>query len=496
MNALNRDSKDPRGIAFDVLRSVEERDSYADRTMDTLLKSLPDMDPRDRGLVTELVYGVLRRRGSLDLSLKPHLRRPLERLDPEILRILRLGAYQILFLDRVPDHAAVNESVTLAKRRGRPGAGALVNGCLRSLCRQKQGGSPGAIAPAAEPRAGKQRRPGPVPREGHPDGGGAQVLERLLDRAETDFPDWLADLWTRDLGQEKTRELFRSQRLAPATFLRVNPLRTSTEELVQRFGEQGFDARTVEELPGAVCIREGGDLRRSGAFREGGCVQQDAASQVIVCLLDPRPGERVLDLCAAPGIKTTQAAERMANQGLIVAVDINRDRLRDLAGLCSRMGVTIARPLCADPGKPDGLCLTGPPFDRILVDAPCSGLGILRRNPERKWRGAPDFAGLARLQRNMMGRAAGLLREGGVLVYSTCTVNRTENEEVVEAFLSSHSDFGLEHAAAHVPSAFRESLSAEGYFCSWVGPEFSDLFFAARLRKRPVGSLYKADPIL
>ncbi len=483
---MNKFSEDPRAVAFDVLLSVEERDAYADRALDAALERLPDMDPRDRGLATELVYGVLRRRGTLDLCLKPHLRRPLGRLDPEILRILRLGAYQILFLDRVPDHAVVNESVTLAKRRGRPGTGALVNGCLRSLCRRKEGGegpppTHGRARPAAKPKG--RGGPGKGGPGGRLEKAGGEALEKLLREASADFPDWLVSLWENDLGRDNARELFRRSNLVPDTFLRANSLKVSAEELVARLGEDGVAAEPVAGLPGAVIVREGGDLRRSRAFRDGWFVQQDAASQGIVPLLNPRPGERVLDLCAAPGIKTTQAGERMDGRGMIVAVDINRDRLRDLASLCSRMGTAIARPLCANPGRPDGLHLTGPPFDRILVDAPCSGLGILRRNPERKWRPAPDFDGLARLQRNMMARAAGLLRKGGVLVYSTCTVNKTENEEIVDTFLAENADFVLEDAAPFLPTAFRESLSPKGCFCSWLGPDASDLFFAARLRK-------------
>jgi len=446
--------EDPRSVVFDVLRSVEERGAYADRALDTALGRLPSMDPRDRALATELVYGVLRRRGTLDLCLKPHLRRPLDRLDPEVLRTLRLGAYQILFLDRVPDHAAVNESVALAKRRCRPGTGALVNGCLRSLCREK------TASGAREPLGGR------------------------LSMASADFPHWLVSLWESQFGRERALDLFRcSSGGAPETFLRVNTLKGSAEELTALLGEEGFAAELVQGLPGAVLVREGGDLRRSRGFSQGWFVQQDAASQAVVPLLGPRPGERVLDLCAAPGIKTTQIAERVQGRGLIVAVDVNPDRLRDLAGLCARMGASVAHPLCADPGRTDGLHLTGPPFDRVLVDAPCSGLGILRRNPERKWRPAPDFRALAALQRRMMDRAAGLVRQGGVLVYSTCTVNRKENEGVVESFLAEHPDFVPEEAARFLPPLFRASVSPEGFFCSWLGPSSSDLFFAARLRR-------------
>jgi len=465
---------DPRSAAFDVLRAVEERDAYAERALDAALERLHMPDPRDRGLVTELVYGVLRRRGTLDLCLAPHLRRPPARLDPEILRILRLGAYQILFLDRVPDHAAVNEAVTLAKRRGRPGASALVNGCLRPLCREKEGGAGG---PA---RGGRGAAAPPAKGVGGGPGG------RLADGARADFPGWLVSVWEEELGREMALELFRRSVQPPDTVLRANPGRATAEALAAALGAEGVAAEPVAGLPGAVRVRDGGDLRRCRAFRDGEFVQQDAASQAVGMLLDPRPGERVLDLCAAPGIKTSQAAERMENRGVIVAVDFQRARLKDLAALCARTGAAVARPLCADPaGAPHGPFRPGALFDRVLADVPCSGLGILRRNPERKWRPAPDFDGLARLQRDLLERAAGLVRAGGVLVYSTCTVNRGENEGVVERFLAGHGDFVLEGAGPFLPELFQACVSPPGFFCSWLGPEpaGSDLFFAARLRR-------------
>lgn len=440
--------EDPRALAYTVISRVEEEDAYADRVLDANLRRQTHLEARDRGLVTEIVYGVLRRRGTLDRCLQPHVKRPLSRLDPEILRILRLGAYQILFLDRVPDHAAVNESVNLSRRHGRPGTGSLVNAVLRSLCRNKE-----------------------------------KLRKESLGQWEPDFPDWLVRLWTRDSGRDRAGELFRSLLEQPKTVLRLNPLKTDRDGLMDRLGNEGFVVEPVMELPGAVLVVKGGDLRRAPCFQEGWCVQQDAASQVVVDLLDPHPGETVLDLCAAPGIKTTQAAGKMNNQGLLVAVDIHSARLRELSVLCSRMGVTIARAVCADAGNPGRPCFSGAVFDRILVDAPCSGLGVLRRNPEKKWRPAPDFTALQGLQENLLRTAALVLREGGILVYSTCTLNREENEAVVEAFLEEHTCFVVEDVGPYLPSALKELSSPDGFFRSWNMPSFSDLFFSARLKR-------------
>jgi len=448
--------EDPRAIAYSVLGAVHDKGAFADRVLDGQLQRHGELEDRDRGLATELVYGILRRQGTLDDCLRPHLRRPLGRVDPEILRILRIGAYQILFLDRVPDHAAVNESVNLAHRYTKPGTASLVNAVLRSLCRTKDDNA--------------------IPCQGRPQGEGPG-------NAEVDFPDWLVRLWFDDLGPDKARELFRALVVVPPRVLRVNSLKTDRNGLLTSLADQGFRAEPVKDMPGAVRLHEGGDIRRTRCYQEGWCIQQDAASQLVVNLLNPKPGESVLDLCAAPGIKSSHAAQRMANKGLLVAADINLQRLGGLSGLCSRLGVSIASPVCLDAGSREQPCFSGRPFDRVLADAPCSGLGILRRNPERKWRSAPDFKGLRALQDRLLCTAASLLREGGTLVYSTCTVNRQENQGVVEGFLAENPDFVQEDISRFLPGDLQGFCSADGDFRSWNMPSSSDLFFAARFRR-------------
>ena len=444
-------TKNPRSIAYEVLSAVDEKEAFADRALDGRLRRSASLPDRDRRLATELVYGTIRRRGSLDLCLQPSLRRPLERLDPEILRILRLGAYQILFLDRVPDHAAVNESVELATRWGRRGSGSLVNGALRALCRAK---AEGKGLPSSDIQAG-----------------------------EADFPAWLTRIWESELGKEKAGEILSALLSPPQTVLRTNTLKTDRTGLIDRLRGEGYEAEPVDELPQAVCLSEGGDIRKADCYRQGWCVQQDGASQLIVDILDPRPGERVLDLCAAPGIKTTHMAEKMADQGLVVAVDNRLGRLRELVEGCRRMGVTVTSPVCADASGPRHPLIGPFVFDRVLVDAPCSGLGILRRNPEKKWRPAPDFATLSNLQANLIRTAAALVRPGGILVYSTCTVHQEENEAIVEGFIAEHGDFVLEEVTPFLPEGLEDFASEAGHLSSWARPTCFDLFFAARLQR-------------
>ncbi len=450
---MGKQKENPRTLAYMVLNSVETKEAFADRVLDGTLKKHRDLEIRDRGLTTELVYGILRRRGSLDQCLQAYVKKPLDQLDPPLLQILRIGVYQILFLDRVPDHAAVNEAVNLAHRFCRPGTGGLVNGALRSLCRTKD------------------KKP--------------ETLKKHISPGEQDFPGWLRQLWKAELDEDQIQALFSTLLTSPQTILRVNRLKTDQPQLLQRLNEEGFRAEPFQELAGAIRVREGGDIRRAAVYQLGWCLQQDAASQLIVPLLDPQPGERILDLCAAPGIKTSQIAERMENKGLILATDNNAGRLKELVKLSSRLGLTIITPICADGANTASLSPTAAdPFDRILVDAPCSGLGVLRRNPERKWRPMPDFASLCRLQAKLLNRAATLLRAGGVLLYSTCTVNRNENEALIEKFLKEHKNFVLEDIGSFLPESMSHLRSTEGYFTSWNEPAGGDLFFAARLRKQ------------
>ncbi len=441
-------------MAFDVLRSVETRGGFADRILDGRLRRAGRLDERDRALATEIVYGVLRRRGTLDRAIERHSRRPLGRLDAEVLEILRIGAYQILFLDRVPDHAAVHSAVELAHRAAKPGTAGLVNAVLRALCREKSG-------------AGRET-----------------LAARAPEKGLADFPGWLKDLWKRDLGSRTARRLFDALLAQPEVTLRVNPLKASREELAEALAREGFLAEPVEALPWAVrVVRGGGDIRKTRCHAEGLCVQQEGASQLVADLLGALPGERVLDLCAAPGLKTSQIGARMENRGVLVALDRRPARVRELVRLCRRLGVRLAGALCADASRAESICLRERSFDRVLVDAPCSGLGILRRTPERKWRPPPDFQALADLQAGLLCAAAGLVREGGVLVYSTCTVNRQENEDLVGAFLSRHPEFRVEDASGLLPGSLGDLVSEAGELCTWRRPAEFDFFYAARLRR-------------
>jgi 16S rRNA (cytosine967-C5)-methyltransferase len=446
---LDRTIRGVREIAYEVLTAIEEKDAFIDRALDAALGQSTEMDARDRALATELIYGVNRQRGVLDRVLRDHARMPLERTDREVLRILRLGAYQILFLDRIPDHAAVGQSVEMAKHYCPPGSSAFINGVLRTICRTKN----------------------------------SHKTKAILQAVEEGQPPWLVELWKTELGIDQAMALLDAIRSPPETILRANLLKTSNEQLIHGMDVEGYETESFPGLPGALRVARGGDVRRSEAYRMGSFLQQDAASQLVTWILNPSPGHKVLDCCAAPGIKTSHISEKMGNKGLLVAVDKHFARLRDLVHLCEQMGVTIVMPMCADAAHEGGIPVRDILFDRVLADVPCSGLGTLRRTPERKWREVPDFSRLASLQYRILEAASRLLSSGGILVYSTCTVVHLENEGVVERFLSDQKDFILEDASQDLPQAFQDMVCEDGYFRSWLRPHACDFFFGARLRR-------------
>lgn len=439
----------PRRAAFRILNRVERERIFAEPLIAHELEEGGIVGP-DRGFLTELVYGVLRRRGTLDHLLSQFAGRPVERLDMPLLVLLRLGLYQIRFLDRVPPSAAVNETVKLSKEAV-PRASGLVNAVLRRACRGPEEVSwPDTNADPA----------------------------RFI-AARHSHPRWLAERWIAELGRDEAEELAEAMsRPAPFT-VRTNLLKTTREALADRLAQEG-----VASLPGrwssaALHLESPGSLMRIPSFREGLFTVQDEASQLVALLLDPRPGERVLDACAAPGGKATYLAELMENKGTVLACDVAGKKLRLVEEGAQRLGISIIETKEMDAAAGPEL----PLFDRILTDAPCSGLGVLRRNPEGKWwKTAEDVERLAAAQRRIVESLAERLRKGGVLVYATCSTSRSENEDVIDYFLSRHPEFVIEDVRM-ILAGSEDFATPEGYFRSWPHRHGMDGFFAVRLKK-------------
>jgi 16S rRNA (cytosine967-C5)-methyltransferase len=437
----------------DILVKVETRKAYADVLLDQTLKAKSLSSP-DRALLTELTYGTLRWRGRLDAHLAPLLRRPLEKTDPFLKNLLRLSLYQFIFLDRIPDYAAVNEAVELTKSRAGGKAGGFVNGVLRNFLRE------------AKQVAKPDLKESPI----------NAVAEYWS------HPDWLVEKWLRYFSTTETEALLQANNQEAPLVLRTNLRHGTREGLLELFQSRNIQASPAPWSPQGITVQSKGLVENLPGFHEGNFQVQGEASQLVAYLLDPQPGERVLDACAAPGGKTTQIAELMDDRGVVVATDISAKGLKRLQENAIRLRLESIRAFQADLSKPLSRSLSQP-FDRILIDAPCSGFGTLRSHPEIKWnRGEADIKRLSELQEKILVNAASNLKPGGVLVYSTCTLIDDENERVVKTFLQQQKEFVLDGATAYLPQPAR-SLVRDNYFMALPHKHNTDGFFAARMRK-------------
>lgn len=438
-----------REIAFDILWRVQQTHSYAASVLASY--RWDGVSPRERRLTYELVLGVLRWQRQLDYFIEKYAKRPLESLDLPVVIALRLGLYQLRFLERVPDYAAVDTSVELIRRSGVPRAASLVNAVLRRATRSRHD------------------RPGADLRD---------ELERLS--VEYSHPRWLVEKWIADFGRSEALSLMQANNLTPVPVVRINRLRAPESETLVALAREGVEVEPSALVPGAYRVKAG-TLSLTSPLVVGGCVYfQDEGSQLVAHLVSPQAGMRVLDLCAAPGSKTTHLAALMDNRGMIVASDLHLGRLRVLCRMAERLGVEIASAVVLDGTKPLPL-VPGVRFDRILVDAPCSGTGTLRRNPEIKWwLERAHLAGLSQKQQALLREASRWVTDGGMLVYSTCSLEREENEEVVERFLTDHADFALVQ-----PETRKELMEAErGWIRLFPHRHGTDGFFVAVMKKR------------
>ncbi|GAB6935854.1 16S rRNA (cytosine(967)-C(5))-methyltransferase RsmB [Calditerricola yamamurae] len=450
----NRRVLTAREAALDALVAVEAQGAYSNLA---LHRVLPRTSPRDKALVTELVYGTLKRQNTLDWFLARLLTRPLAELALWVKVLLRLSLYQLYYLTRVPSHAVVYEAVEIAKRRGHKGIAALVNGVLRRAVRE-----------------GKQPLVSPD-------------LPALARKAlELSHPEALIARWEDVYGPEETRAMCEANNAPAPVAVRVNPLKGSREEVAAHLAAEGWASVPSPLAPDGLRITGGPDnIVRSVSYRAGYVTVQDESSMLAARLLDPLPGARVLDLCAAPGGKATHLAERMGNRGEVVAVDDHAHKIPLIAENAARLGLTIVRPVCAD-GREAGERWPEA-FDAVLLDAPCSGYGVIRRRPEIKWRKTDvDVEALVPLQRELLEAAARALKPGGVLVYSTCTVEPRENGEQIRAFLADHPEMEPDPSgvAARL-AAVADRVDPETGSVQLLPHHFgSDGFFLARLRKR------------
>ncbi len=403
-----------RRCAFAVVRRVFERGAYADLALHAEAATL---DRRDRALATRLAYGTVQRKGTLDHLIEQLAGRPVGRLDPAVLAALRLGSYELLYLSGAPDRAVVGDAVELAKDGGGRGHG-LVNAVLRRAAREGRDALLGALDDATPERAAVMHS----------------------------HPLWVARLWWERLGAEDARALMAYDNEPGEVALRANTLVTDAPALAEELWWAAVSFHVDPSLAEALVLDGPFDAHASPPWRAGAFVAQSRAAMLVSRALAPCPGERVLDLCAAPGGKTTHLAALMGGEGEVIAVERNERRAAELRETARRLRAQNVHVELADAARPRPERAS---FDRVLVDPPCSGLGTLQARADLRWRMTPAAVGqMALAQQAILEAGAEALRPGGVLVYSTCTISATESEHVIDTFLNSHADFTLDDLAA------------------------------------------------
>ena len=397
--------KNARQTAFDILSKIQKDSSYSNLTIDSFLASVC-LDEVDSAFVSALVYGVLESSFTLDYQLAANLKQPLKKLKPQVLTVLRLGAYQLLFMDKVPESAAVNESVKLIKANGCSFASGLVNAVLRNIAKK------GLCLPDESDKT-------------------------FYYSVKYSFPQELVKFWIKSYGEENTVGIMESCSGRPPLIVRANTLKVTADELASTLKNEGIESKS-SVVTDSLELGKCGSVERLKSFADGLFHVQDAASQFCIAALDPQPGETILDLCAAPGGKSFTVAERMNNTGKIIACDIHNHRLDLIKSGAARLGITNIECIVNDAAVYNENL---PMADRVLCDVPCSGLGIVRRKPEIRCKPLDTLKELPPVQGKILDTASRYVKKGGTLVYSTCALNPKENENVCKSFLESHPDF-------------------------------------------------------
>ena len=440
-------SHSARDTALKVLIACRTHGAWADAALKAQL-ARDQLSPQDAALCSRMVYGVTQNRLLLDFYLAAYCSQKPDHLQPPLLDILRLGAYQILFLDKVPDRAAVSEAVELAKRSGRGQAAGLVNAVLRKLSQNKN------------------------------------ALPSIPDRDEVKFlsiryshPKWLVKRLLELLGRGETEAFLAADNTAAPLTVQVNPLKTTQEKLTAELEALGVRVTPHVWVPGCLELSGTGDLTALEPFRVGHFLVQDGAAALAARAAAVTPGQRVLDVCAAPGGKSFGAAFAMEDRGDILACDLHENKLKRIQDGAQRLGLTSIRTAAADGRefRPEWEAA----FDTVLVDAPCSGLGIIRKKPDTRYKKADDLFTLPVVQQAILDNACRYVKPGGVLVYSTCTILPEENQQVTDAFLAQHRDFSREDLP--LPD---QAGQADGQVTLWPHRHDTDGFYICRMRRQ------------
>ncbi|MFS3928975.1 MULTISPECIES: 16S rRNA (cytosine(967)-C(5))-methyltransferase RsmB [Bacillaceae] len=439
-----------RDIALDILLSIEKNQAFSNLLLNKSIQKY-GIQGKDAGLLTEIVYGTIQRRDTLDYGLAPFLAKA-KKLQPWVRVLLRLSLYQMLYLDRVPDRAVIHEAVEIAKQRGHKGIASMVNGVLRNVQRN---GVP-SVEEIKDP------------------------IERLA--IETSHPLWLVKRWVEQYGLDKTREICLANLMSPKQTLRVNTARFTISEVIAQLEQEGISVESGGLVKEALEVQRG-NAAYTDAFRNGMFTVQDESSMLVAHALGAEQGETILDSCAAPGGKSTHIGEKLNNTGQVISLDIHDHKVKLISEQAERLQLTNISPTVQDSRKVAER-FEEETFDRILVDAPCSGFGVMRRKPDLKYvKTERDVQQLSKIQLDILSAVAPLLKKGGTLVYSTCTIDRDENGDVVDAFLDNHPEFMVDSTLAErMPEKIKQNVK-HGQI-QLLPSEESDGFYIACLQKK------------
>lgn len=444
----------PRETALKILYDVNENGAYSNISINKHLhgSQLRDID---RAFITDIVYGTVKWRLTIDWIINQFSSVKVKKISPWILNILRLGIYQLLYMEKVPASAACNESVNLSRKYGHQAASRYVNGVLRNIARNRM-----------DIR--------------YPDKN--IEFEKYLS-VKYSHPEWMITKWVRLYGRDFTEELLESNNEIPDFSVRVNTLKISREQLLEELKRSGMVACEGKYVDEAVVIMNPSSVSKLEVFRKGYIQVQDESSMLVAKILDPKPGEYIMDVCSAPGGKATHIAQLMNNIGTIVARDIHEHKIKLINDSAKRLGINIIKTEIFDASKIDTGSIEK--ADRVLVDAPCTGLGIIRRKPDIKWsKDAESTKEITELQSNILNKASKYVKPNGVLVYSTCTINSEENIDVVRNFLEENKEFYPVDFSEELPVGINKTSACEGYIQLYQNVDKIDGFFIAKMKKR------------
>lgn len=441
---------DARSMAVKILTRVERTDAYLDKLIDFEIKT-ELLNDYDKSLLNEICHGVIRWMRRLDWFLNGFYRGNWEKCTPEIKNTLRVALYQILFLNKIPDFAAVNEAVEFVKKISTQKHADVVNGLLRTIIRTKEA----LVYPTRE------------------------IDEIKYLGIMQSHPNWMVKRWIQRFGFDEAEKLAESNNKRPILTLRVNTLKTNKNEVVKRLEERQMTVRTCRHINYFITLRLMSKIYLDEDFRDGFYTVQDESAGLPSLLLNPSENDVVLDMCAAPGGKATHMAQMMKNCGKIYAVDKYDAKVRVMQKNAERLGVTNIEFIQDDNRSPQNEIFQGRNFDKVLLDAPCSGLGVLSKKPEIRWKREPeDVLELTNLQKELLENASKLVKEGGVIVYSTCSTEQEENMDVINDFLEKHPEFSLDDASKFVD---RVLVNEKGCVETFPHRHGIDGSFAARL---------------